>query len=570
MLLELSISNIVLIEKLSLSLVSGLTAMTGETGAGKSIVLDAMGLTLGSRADRALVRAGTDKAQVIASFAVDDSTEIKTWLTEQDLDLEPGEDLVLRRTLGADGKSKAWINGIPATAAQLRELGGWLVEIHGQHDGRGLMDASTHRGLLDAFAKNDKLLAQCANAFQSWQQASKDLKGLREQAAADAEEEEFLRASSQELDRLDPRIGEAEELAARRALLMQSEKLMADIDSARAALENPPEPSAQLGVVLKHLEMAQARLPGDAHDSGIGQQLAKALEAMEGALVSLEEAEGEVASLGQMLDLDPAELETAEERLFALRALARKHKCEVDDLPDKRAELARRLDAIADLDHALAQAEQREMEAKAAYDKSADALTAARTKAAKKLDAAILAELKPLHMEKARFVTEITALDDERSGPAGKDKVRFTIAANPGSPLGPLQSVASGGELSRVSLAIKAALAVGAGPALMVFDEIDQGVGGAVADAVGRRLHDLAKDGQVMVITHSPQVAARAKAQYRIEKRDQGGNTVTQVHQMNATEREEEIARMLAGAHVTDEAREAARVLLAGSEGLPL
>lgn len=564
MLLELSISNIVLIEKLSLSLVSGLTAMTGETGAGKSIVLDAMGLALGSRADRGLVRAGTDKAQVIATFAVNDSPEITRWLAEQDLDLEEGEDLVLRRTLNADGKSKAWINGIPATAAQLRDLGGWLVEVHGQHDGRGLMDATTHRGLLDAFADNDKLLVDCASSYKDWRQARVDLTRLRDQAAADATEEEFLRASAEELDRMDPKAGEAQELAARRALLMQSEKLLTDLEAARSALENPPEPSAQLGSALKNLEMAQARLPGDAHDSALGEQLAKAVAAMESALVSLEEAEGEVAAVGQMLDLDPSELENAEERLFALRALARKHKCEVDELPDKRAELARRLDAIADLDHALGQAEKRERDAKAAYDKSADALTAARTKAATRLDAAILAELKPLHMEKARFATEIMPLDDERSGPAGKDKVRFTIAANPGSPLGPLQSVASGGELSRVSLAIKAALAVGAGPALMVFDEIDQGVGGAVADAVGRRLHTLAQNGQVMVITHSPQVAARAKAQYRIEKRETGGNTVTQVHKMNDTEREEEIARMLAGAQITDEARQAARVLLGG------
>lgn len=566
MLLELSISNIVLIEKLTLSLSGGLTAMTGETGAGKSIVLDALGLALGARADRSLVRSGTTKAQVIASFAANADPAITDWLAEQDLDLEEGEDMVLRRTLAADGKSKAWINGVPVSAAQLRELGASLVEIHGQHDGRGLMDAGTHRGLLDAFAGNDKLLFACARAYQGWQVAKAELNGLREQASADAAEEEYLRASAEELDRMDPQTGEAEELAAKRALLMQSEKLLADLDAARGALENPPEPAGQLGAALKHLEMALARLPGDAHESDIGRQLAAALSTMESALAALEEAEGEVAQVGQMLHMDPAELEDAEERLFSLRAIARKHNCEVDELPDKRAELARRLDAIADLDVALASAEKRERDAKAAYDQQADKLSAARQKFAKKLDTAIQGELKPLHMDKARFATEITALDDGKCGPAGKDKVRFTIAANPGSPLGPLQSVASGGELSRVSLAIKAALAVHGGPALMIFDEIDQGVGGAVADAVGRRLHALAQGGQVLVITHSPQVAARAKTQYRIEKREVGAQTMTQVQQMDESEREEEIARMLAGAHITDEAREAARVLLTGGD----
>ncbi|VAV91374.1 DNA repair protein RecN [hydrothermal vent metagenome] len=562
MLVELSISDVVLIDQLDLSLGSGLTAMTGETGAGKSIVLDALGLALGKRADRALVRAGATQAKVTAIFAIEADHPAQSLLAEQEMQMDADEDLILRRTVTIDGKSRAFINDIPVSAALLRQLGDVLVEVHGQHDGRGLMDAGTHINCLDDFGNLGTKIASCRHAWKSWREAQKMQADLLAQANMDASEQEYLQEANAEIDRLDPQPGEEQSLAAMRGLMMQTEKLQDDIRSATTALEAGPAMDGQLGSAIRFVEQALRRFEPQTDGSLAQTALAQSLSALEQTMLALEEAGTALDRASREMVLEPAQLEQAEERLFALRALARKHQVQVEQLGDVQRDLTQRLTALENLEQAQAQAKAKVETTKAKYLQLAQNLSKARAKTAKKLDTAILAELAPLRLEKAIFKTQISllALDDGQAN--GMDQVRFEISANPGTPLGPLASIASGGELSRISLAIKAALAGQGGSAVLVFDEIDQGVGGAVADAVGRRLAALSKTSQVWVITHSPQVAARADSQFRIEKSDQNDVSRTDVVLLNPAEREEEIARMLAGAKITEQAREAARALL--------
>jgi len=562
MLTELSIFDVVLIDRLNLSFGTGLTAMTGETGAGKSIVLDALGLALGARADRSLVRAGCKQAQVVAVFSLELEHPVWAHLKQRDIDVESNEELILRRVVTSDGKSSGFINDIRVSASVLREIGNLLVEIHGQHDGRGLMDSRTHIKALDAFGDLEVLVANCAKSFQNWVTAKKQADLLERQASSDSAEQVYLQEAANELDRVDPQPGEEQSLAAMRNLLMQSEQLLTDIDRSRSQLENSPGPSDQISTALRSLETALSRFdPGEA-DLPIQDAIKRTHGALERSLLELDEAHLALQDAAQSLSVDPNQLEDAEERLFALRALARKHKVDVDQLPNIRHDLTQRLQALENLEQAQIDAARKVSGFRKSYEKAARKLSEKRRFCARKLDKAILQELAPLRLDKAKFETRIETLDVEAGGPSGIDRVGFEISANPGTPIGPLSSIASGGELSRISLAIKVSLVGNSGPGMMVFDEIDQGVGGAVADAVGRRLATLSKNSQVLVITHSPQVAARAAMQFQIKKSEQAGVSVTDVVLLNDIEREEEIARMLAGAKITNEARDAAKALL--------
>ncbi len=568
MLVSLGIRDVVLIEALDLEPGPGLTALTGETGAGKSIVLDALGLATGARADSGLVRRGATQAGVIAAFALPSSHAAWALLAGRGLDADPSEDLVLRRTVSADGRSRAFANDQAISAGVLRELGALLLEVHGQHDAVGLLDPRTHRALLDSYAGCAQPLAACRLAWSTWREAearSAELRSLSERRAADAEDAGLRLA---ELDRLDAKPGEEDALADARGLLGAAEKIVADVASARDAFGGPKLANS-LSQALRALERARDRAvqAGGAAGNAAVDKLSEAVAAGERTLLEAQETLAALDAAARAFVFEPARLEKTEERLFALRASARKLGVTVEDLPAERLRFAKLLRAFETADHALAEAGAAAVAAEAGYDTAAATLREARKAAAARLSKAVEAELKPLKLEKARFQVAVDALPDGRAGPEGADRVAFEIATNPGAPFGPLGDIASGGELARLALALKVALATrggadAAGPT-MIFDEVDQGVGGAVADAVGSRLKRLAATGQVLVVTHSPQVAARADAHWRVAKTLRGGKTTTSIATLDALTREEEIARMLAGAQITDAARAAARALIA-------
>ena len=562
MLIGLGIRDVVLIESLDLAIGAGLTALTGETGAGKSIILDALGLAIGARAEAGLVRRGANQASAVASFALDREHPVWALLDDKGLDYDRSEDLVLRRTLGADGRSRAFVNDQATSVAALKEIGGLLVEVHGQHETVGLLDSRTHRPLLDAFGAVS--LDAVASAWSAWRAAREQAAELRELAGRAAAETEEITLRLGELDRLDPREGEEVALAEERAVLGAAEKALADLAAARDAFAGDGL-TGKLAAAFRALERARDRATQAGLD-GNSQAVARLVaagEACDRALVEAQEASAAIDLAAEAFDVDPQALEKAEERLFALRALARKLSTTVDALPSLRAAFAAQLAAIETSGDALKAAEQQEAAAKAAYVAAAAKLTAERRAAGDRLAAAAEAELAPLKLEKARFRVAVEPLDEARAGPSGMDRVGFEIATNPGAPFGDLGAIASGGELARFALALKAALAgrADARQPLMIFDEVDQGVGGAVADAVGLRLRRLAETAQVLVVTHSPQVAARARTHWKVAK---GGadHLRTDVAVLTAAEQEEEIARMLAGAAVTDAARAAARALI--------
>ena len=564
MLIGLGVRDVVLIERLDLAFGPGLTALTGETGAGKSILLDALGLASGRRADAGLVRRGADQASASAIFAPGPGHAVWSILEEKGLGCPPDEDLVLRRTLSADGRSRAFVNDQPATVAVLRELGALLLEVHGQHETVGLLDAATHRPLLDAFGALGAELAACAEAWSLWRAVRDKAQALADAAGRSAEESAELSARLAELDRLDPRDGEEASLAEERALLGAAEKMLADISAAAEAMGGGAL-SQRLGQALRALERARDRaLATGADAEGRSVTLiVDAIQAASGALSELAEAEAAVDAAAGAFDVEPDRLDKVEERLFALRAAARRLGVQVDALPAARAEIAARLHAIEDGEGALAAAKVAAATARAGYDAAARDLTAARRAAGDRLSAAVAGELAPLRLDKARFRVSVEPLADDRAGPSGADRVQFEITTNPGAPFGPLGAIASGGELARLALALKVALAGrGAEQPLMIFDEVDQGVGGAVADAVGQRLKRLAAQGQVLVVTHNPQIAARADAHWRVIKREDGPKVRTDVEALGPVAREEEIARMLSGAEITEAARAAARALM--------
>ena len=566
MLTQLSIRNIVLIEALDLSFAGGLGVLTGETGAGKSILLDALGLVLGNRAEAGLLRTGSDKASVAASFEFAAlPTPLAEALDEAGIELEPGEPLILRRQLkaatgGPAGDkgiaSKGFVNDQPAGAALLRELARHLVEIHGQHDDRGLVNPRGHRVLVDRYAGSDT--ASVAMAWRAWREAAAALDAARAATRQAAEDQDLLLAHLAELTALAPMAGEEEELASARAAMQKGERLGEDL----AALQHVWAGSDS---ALASLRSAARRLDRIANEHPL---LGEALAALDRAVIEGGEAEDKLSRAAEALAHDPERLELAETRLFELRAAARKHRCEVDALPGLMLAMRDALEAIEGGEAALAALEKTAMEAGEHYRALAGALHTARVAAAKRLDAAVASELAPLKLDAARFRTLVTPLPEERWGASGTDSVEFLIATNPGAPFGPLAKIASGGELSRFILALKVALAEQGGAATVIFDEIDRGVGGAVASAIGERLARLARGGQLLAVTHSPQVAARGDTHYVIAKSSAGESrgtvTRTGVVRLDAPGRQEEIARMLSGAEITSEARAQADRLLEG------
>ena len=553
MLTRLAIRNIVLIEALDLAFPGGLGVLTGETCAGKSILLDALGLVLGNRAESGLLRRGEERASVTATFEFAElPAAVGEVLEEADVALEPGEPLILRRTLKSDGGSKAFVNDQPVGAALLRELAPALVELHGQHDDRGLVNPRGHLALLDRYGGTD--VASVEAAWRAWRDAEARLgqaRGLAEQAKAD---EDLLLAHLSELDALEPQEGEEEALAGARAGMQKGEKLSGDLEQLRLLWDGSDAPLAALRAAARRLDRIAGEHP----------LLADALAALDRAVIEAGEAEEKLEGAARALDFDPAELERIETRLFELRALARKHRCEVDELPAKMREMRCALDAIEAGDAEIAELEAAERAAHEVYRARAETLHANRVAAALRLDEAVAGELAPLKLDAARFRTAVGELPQERWGPHGMDAVEFLISTNPGAGFAPLNKIASGGELSRFILALKVALAEQGGAATVIFDEIDRGVGGAVASAIGERLARLAQGGQLLAVTHSPQVAARGRTHYLIAKSSEGIVTRTSVHLLDDAGRQEEIARMLSGAEITSEARAQADRLLEG------
>ena len=553
MLTRLSIRNVVLIEALDLDFGRGLGVLTGETGAGKSILLDALGLVLGNRAETMLVRSGEERASVTASFEFARLPEVVAEaLDEADVALDPGEPLMIRRQVKADGGSKAFINDQPVSAGLLRTLAPALVELHGQHDDRGLVNPRGHRALLDRFAGADT--AGVAAAWEAWRGAEERLAAAREAIAQAKADQDLLLAHLAELTALEPQSGEEARLAETRAAMQKGERLSGDLEELRHVWDGSDSPLASLRVAARRLDRIAPEHP----------LLAEALAALDRAVIEAGEAEEKLEAAAEALVHDPAALEAAETRLFDLRAIARKHRCEVDELPDKMRQFRGQLDKI---DAGEAELDALEEAAKLAgerYRERAGKLHEARVAAAKRLDSAVAGELAPLKLDTARFQTAVAKLPEERWSAGGMDSVEFLIATNPGAEFAPLNKIASGGELSRFILALKVALAEQGGAATVIFDEIDRGVGGAVASAIGERLARLADGGQLLAVTHSPQVAARGRTHYLIAKSSEGTVTKTSVRLLDPAGRQEEIARMLSGAEVTPEARAQADRLLEG------
>ena len=550
MLRSLDIRDMLLIERLSLEWGEGLNVLTGETGAGKSILLDSLGFVLGWRGRADLVRAGAEQGEVTAAFLLGAGHPGLEVLAEAGIAVEDGE-VLLRRVNGSDGRKTAWINGVRATGETLRRLSETLVELHGQHDDRGLLNPRGHRQLLDAYAGADAALATCRSAWRARSAARRTLDEARGALAAIREEEDFLRHAVGELDLLEPQAGEDAELDGRRRLMQAASRLLEDVARAGEAIGMQGAEGAASDA-MRWLSGVADRADG---------RLDAPLAALERAIEALDEAGRGVADAADALTFDDRDLEEVEERLFAIRGLARKHGVAPDELGPFADGLRARLADLDAGDGELAALATALEAAEAAYDASAERLTALRAEAAGRLDADMAAELAPLKMERAVFRTEVA---EAEPGPEGRDSVQFTVATNPGAPSGPLARIASGGELSRFLLALKVSLTREARGLTMIFDEIDRGVGGATADAVGRRLKSLASGAQVLVVTHSPQVAALGDAHWRVAKRVSGEVTTSDVTPLGAGERVDEIARMISGADVTAAAREAARALLAG------
>lgn len=556
MLARLVIHDVVLIEKLALPLERGLNVFTGETGAGKSILLDALGLALGERSDAALIRVGAPQASVAAEFQLENDHALFALAQEQGLSAE--SPVVLRRVIFHDGKSRAFFNDQPIGVGLLKQFGESLLEIHGQFETHGLLNAATHRGLLDAFGGLQNLRRKTSDAFGEWKDAAARLQTAQAAGERARAEEDFLRAAVLELEELAPQAGEADALAAARTQLQHREKILEAMNAATTALDGERGAIASLSQAGKAVARVSDKAAG----------LPDLLAAIDRASNETAEASLQLARFVSTLDAGPDALQTIEERLFALRAAARKHKAEVERLPDVLRDLSARLALLADESGILAGLAEQTAKARHAYVKLAEDLSAKRKTAAKRLEKEIALELPPLKLERAKFAIEILRLPEEQWKNEGADRVTFLAATNVGAAPGPLQKIASGGELARFMLALKTVLAAADPVPVLVFDEVDTGIGGAVASAVGERLVRLAGGVQILVVTHSPQVAARGTHHLRVAKRVLGKQTVTEVEVLDKTSRREEIARMLAGAKVTDAARQAADSLL-GEEHAP-
>jgi DNA repair protein RecN (Recombination protein N) len=547
MLRHLDIRNVVLVEHLELDFEPGLGVLTGETGAGKSILLDAVGLALGARADSGLVRSGADGASVSVEVELPDDHPALACLADQGIERDSGEPLLIRRSLKVDGGSRAFLGGAAVPAAILRDVGALAVEIHGQHDDRGLLNPKGHRALLDAFGKLD--LTSVSEAWDDIVRIESELEAAR-RAAADAERDrDYLAFVTAEIEALDPQAGEESQLAEERSAIQAGAKIGESLTGLDELLEGSDGAVAQLRQAARRIERGASDHP----------LLAEALACLDRALAEASEAEDRIRRAAEALLHDPERLEAVEARLFDIRGLARKHRVEPDALADLGAEMRGQLAEIEAGGERIAALESELEAARARFSEAAERLSNERRAAAARLDSAVASELAPLKLDSARFRS---ALSTAEPGASGIDRVEFEVSTNPGAPFGPLTRIASGGEMSRFILALKVALAEAGSAATMIFDEIDRGVGGAVASAIGERLSRLAERSQVLVVTHSPQVAARAAHHYRIEKAHAEGGTRTHVRKLNEAERREEIARMLSGANITDEARAQAAKLL--------
>ncbi|PZQ48671.1 MAG: DNA repair protein RecN [Micavibrio aeruginosavorus] len=544
MLAGLTIKNVVLIDHLFIQFDKGLCALTGETGAGKSILLDSLGLALGARSESGLVRKGEQAANVSAEFDLPSSHPVFAFLKEQGIDAE--NPLVLRRSVATDGKSRAFLNDHPISVSLLKQIGEMLVEIHGQFDTQTLLNPRVHRGLLDEYAQSEAAIAALQDAWDVW----KDARDALEQKRADMEraraEESYLRAALEQLDDLDPQAGEEEKLVGLRSRLMKREQYIENYATAQRGSE---QATAQLNTVWKALEKA-----GEG-----GSETAKALDR---TMAELQEVSAGIDSLLSSLEDSEYSLSEIDDRLFALKAQARKHACAMEELPAKREEISALLKGIEHQEDTLAALEKDVAKAKKDYMDKAGALSTKRAGAAKQLDKLVAKELVPLKLDKARFETQIEKMNENEWGPEGFDRVQFLVATNPGASAGPLNKIASGGEMSRFMLALKVVLAEVGVAQTLVFDEVDSGIGGATADAVGERLARLAKARQILVVTHSPQVAAKAGYHAIVMKTGKTNPTTKVLPLSNSNERTEEIARMLSGAEITKEARAQAAKLL--------
>lgn len=555
MLQSLSIRDVVLIERLELTFDEGLGVLTGETGAGKSILLDALGLALGMRAEARLVRHGAKQAVVSAIFELGRDTAIENLLDEQGLETDDGL-LILRRILGADGRSRAFVNDQPVGVALLKTLGEALVEVHGQFESQRLMSPANHQGLLDSHGGLKSNVDKVSTLWRGWREVATARSMAENEMVAARRDQDFLAHAVGELETLAPEPGEDEALASQRTLMMHGEHLIDAMNKALGELSRSD--GAEESLRSAGHRLSQVADKADGHlDEAIATLDRAAIEAAEGQAL-LEKANAEI-------DLDPKKLEAVEERLFALRAQARKHDVEVDDLADLLVKMKSRLADVEDGGYRLKQLVQAEQAARSSYVDAASALSQARIKTASSLDKAVSGELAPLKMEKAAFITRIDQPEESSWGERGCDQVTFEVSTNPGAPAGPLNKIVSGGELSRFMLALKAVLAASDAIPTIIFDEVDAGIGGAVAAAVGERLNTLAKTAQVLVVTHSPQVASRGVRHWRVSKSGGAAQVVTSIETLDHDERREEIARMLAGAEVTEEARAAANSLLQGT-----
>ncbi|MBC9034869.1 DNA repair protein RecN [Sphingomonas sp. JC676] len=551
MLTALAIRDVVLIEALDLEFGDGLGVLTGETGAGKSILLDALGLALGARGESGLVRQGAGQAVVTATFEIfAHDSAIANLFAQNGLELEPGEPLLVRRIVKSDGGSRAFLNDQPASAGLLRELAPHLVEIHGQHDDRGLLNPRGHRALLDAFGRCD--VGPVAITHRAWREAEDLLAVARAEQDTAERDREWLEHAVAELRALAPEEGEEEVLAERRATMQRGERIAGELQGIADLLEGSEGGLTRLRQAARILERI-----ADDHPA-----LGESLAAIDRALTEGTEAQERVDAAAEALAFDPAALEADETRLFELRAIARKHRVQPEELPALLEELGGRLERLTSGGEGIARLELAAEEAHRMYREAARALSTARAQAASRLDAAVETELKPLKLDAARFRTVVEPLDEAHWSPSGMDRVEFEVSTNPGAPFAPLIKIASGGELSRFILALKVALAEEGGARTLIFDEIDRGVGGAVASAIGERLARLADTAQVLVVTHSPQVAARGARHLLIAKSHDGIVTRTGVTPLDTVQRREEIARMLSGAQITDEARAQAERLL--------
>lgn len=547
MLRQLSIRNIVLVEQLELEFENGLGVLTGETGAGKSILLDALGLALGARADVGLVRAGEDSASVSAELELPSSHAVHALLVEQGVETAAGEPLIVRRSLKSDGGSRAFLGGTSVPAGLLRDLGAMAVEIHGQQDDRGLLNPKGHRALLDAFGRLDLLEVEAA--WSEVVRAEAELLEARTELAAAERDREWLAHSSSEIEALSPQEGEETRLTEERSAMQAGLRAGESLTGLDELLGGSDGALSLMRQAARRIERGGANHP----------LLADALAALDRALIEASEAEDRIGKAAEALAFDPLRLEQVETRLFDIRGLARKHRVEPDALAALGGQMRSKLAAIESGEERIGELDRQLVAARESYSEAAVRLSKARQVAADRLDLAVAAELAPLKLDAARFRTAIAASEP---GPAGTDRIEFEVSTNPGAPFGPLTRIASGGELSRFILALKVALAEAGTAATMIFDEVDRGVGGAVASAIGERLARLAEDSQVLVVTHSPQVAAKALNHYRIEKSHGPRGTSTTVRKLSAEERREEIARMLSGASITEEARAQASRLL--------